>query len=46
MTLSQQLRLAYDSVGVDGKLLQMRDECSSFQTEPRGCAIGSADAST
>lgn len=46
MTLSQELRLLYDSLRVDGKPLQVRDQGGSFQTEPRGCAIGSADAST
>jgi len=46
MTLSQELRLLYDSLRIDGKPFQVRDQRSSFQTEPSGCAIGTADSPT
>jgi hypothetical protein len=46
MTLSQALRLLYDSLRIDGKPLQMCNQRGSFQTEPRGSAISATNAST
>jgi hypothetical protein len=46
MTLSQGLQLRYDSLRIDGKPLQVCDQRSSLQAEPRGSAIGTAHAPT